>query len=328
MVRGKGSMRDKKKEDQNRGKPNWEHLNDDLHVLITCEDAENRAQMKINRAIDEVRKLLTVSEGEDELKKRQLMELAIINGTYRDSQTKHSSPGLDGVRFLANNQTAALQSMVNQQNALRSLAAGQPTATLGGAPLILANAAAAAAAAHHRLQLPPTTQASLIANGQAALAASHAAAAQQQPPPLIAPGDSTGLLYAAQYANAMANYVDGTNYSGLVSPLLQQADFSADPSAGAGNGGAGLPAPVSVAGGKDRRQLNGGQSVRSHPYPRNWEQKTLLEIPPPQAEQKEAENAKAGNEGRPANPDLTKRGCPTSAFLDNWPPVHPQILTQ
>jgi hypothetical protein len=28
------------------------------------------------------------SEGEDELKKRQLMELAIINGTYRDSQSK------------------------------------------------------------------------------------------------------------------------------------------------------------------------------------------------------------------------------------------------
>ena len=47
-------------EDQNRGKPNWEHLNDELHVLITCEDAENRAQMKIQRAIDEVRKLLTV----------------------------------------------------------------------------------------------------------------------------------------------------------------------------------------------------------------------------------------------------------------------------
>jgi protein quaking len=88
MVRGKGSMRDKKKEDQNRGKPNWEHLNDDLHVLITVEDTENRAAMKLQRAVDEVKKLLTVSEGEDELKKRQLMELAIINGTYRDSQSK------------------------------------------------------------------------------------------------------------------------------------------------------------------------------------------------------------------------------------------------
>ena len=40
------------------------------------------------------------SEGEDELKKRQLMELAIINGTYRDSQSKNSSRKLKdkGVR--------------------------------------------------------------------------------------------------------------------------------------------------------------------------------------------------------------------------------------
>ena len=47
-------------EDQNRGKPNWEHLNDELHVLITVEDTENRATMKLQRAVDEVKKLLTV----------------------------------------------------------------------------------------------------------------------------------------------------------------------------------------------------------------------------------------------------------------------------
>jgi protein quaking len=58
MVRGKGSMRDKKKEDQNRGKPNWEHLSDDLHVLLTVEDTENRAQVKLQRAVEEVKKLL------------------------------------------------------------------------------------------------------------------------------------------------------------------------------------------------------------------------------------------------------------------------------
>ena len=33
-------------EEQNRGKPNWEHLNDELHVLITVEDTENRAKLK------------------------------------------------------------------------------------------------------------------------------------------------------------------------------------------------------------------------------------------------------------------------------------------
>ncbi|XP_040409366.1 protein quaking isoform X20 [Cygnus olor] len=75
MVRGKGSMRDKKKvsfksrdnhdpavmeveEEQNRGKPNWEHLNEDLHVLITVEDAQNRAEIKLKRAVEEVKKLL------------------------------------------------------------------------------------------------------------------------------------------------------------------------------------------------------------------------------------------------------------------------------
>jgi len=91
MVRGKGSMRDKNKEDQNRGKPNWEHLNDELHVLITVEDTENRAKVKLQRATEEVKKLLVPSvgnDGEDELKKRQLMELAIINGTYRDSSSR------------------------------------------------------------------------------------------------------------------------------------------------------------------------------------------------------------------------------------------------
>ncbi|KAM8999366.1 KH domain-containing RNA-binding protein QKI isoform 2-T2 [Sarcophilus harrisii] len=134
MVRGKGSMRDKKKEEQNRGKPNWEHLNEDLHVLITVEDAQNRAEIKLKRAVEEVKKLLVPAvtwwspapgdslpllqrhwicfvlspqnsqassnlqascfmlgikaEGEDSLKKMQLMELAILNGTYRDANIK------------------------------------------------------------------------------------------------------------------------------------------------------------------------------------------------------------------------------------------------
>ncbi|KAF0297054.1 Protein held out wings [Amphibalanus amphitrite] len=61
MVRGRGSMRDKKKEEQNRGKPNWEHLSDELHVLITVEDSENRAAAKLQRAVDEIKKLLVPS---------------------------------------------------------------------------------------------------------------------------------------------------------------------------------------------------------------------------------------------------------------------------
>ncbi|XP_052640825.1 KH domain-containing RNA-binding protein QKI isoform X3 [Harpia harpyja] len=116
MVRGKGSMRDKKKVSfksrdshdpavleveakQNRGKPNWEHLNEDLHVLITVEDAQNRAEIKLKRAVEEVKKLLIpAAEGEDSLKKMQLMELAILNGTYRDANIK--SPTAQAPRII------------------------------------------------------------------------------------------------------------------------------------------------------------------------------------------------------------------------------------
>lgn len=99
MVRGKGSMRDKKKEEQNRGRPNWEHLSEELHVLITVEDSENRAEVKLMRAIQEIEKLLIPAmEGEDDLKKKQLMELAIINGTYRDNSNGKTN-GMQGTRL-------------------------------------------------------------------------------------------------------------------------------------------------------------------------------------------------------------------------------------
>lgn len=79
-------MRDKTKEEHNRDKPNWEHLKEDLHVLLTVEDTENRAKIKLARAVEEVKKLLVpAADGEDDLKKLQLMELAIINGTYREN---------------------------------------------------------------------------------------------------------------------------------------------------------------------------------------------------------------------------------------------------
>lgn len=85
MVRGKGSMRDKAKEAQNIGKTNWEHLSEELHVLITVEDTEERANIKLQRAAEEIKKLLVpTADGEDELKKKQLMELALLNGTYRE----------------------------------------------------------------------------------------------------------------------------------------------------------------------------------------------------------------------------------------------------
>ena len=62
MVRGRGSMRDKLRRMDNNGQlplqPCFDHLSDPLHVLISCEDYENRARVKLDHAVAEVRKLL------------------------------------------------------------------------------------------------------------------------------------------------------------------------------------------------------------------------------------------------------------------------------
>ncbi|XP_058124523.1 protein held out wings [Anopheles ziemanni] len=210
MVRGKGSMRDKKKEDANRGKPNWEHLSDDLHVLITVEDTENRATIKLKRALDEVKKLLVPhAEGEDELKKRQLMELAIINGTYRDSSAKVATTdtfNFDAQQYsderwkLATAAASAADSrMLNHATALANLAAGNPLAARTaanplGAPIILSP----------RISVP-TTAASLMAGSG--------------PPATI--DHTTGLIYATPYTD----YTYALTAAG--NPLLQEyADHS------------------------------------------------------------------------------------------------------
>ncbi|CAI2309882.1 unnamed protein product [Caenorhabditis sp. 36 PRJEB53466] len=105
MVRGKGSMRDKSKslkESAHRGKANWEHLEDDLHVLVQCEDTENRVHIKLQAALEQVRKLLVPApEGTDELKRKQLMELAIINGTYRPMKSPNPARVMTAVPLLS-----------------------------------------------------------------------------------------------------------------------------------------------------------------------------------------------------------------------------------
>ncbi|XP_074601421.1 protein held out wings-like isoform X2 [Brevipalpus obovatus] len=158
MVRGRGSMRDKKKEEQNRGKPNWEHLNDELHVLITVEDTDNRAAVKMERAVEEIKKLLVpVTDGEDELKKRQLMELAIINGTYRDnSASSKNGMEVDHMKLLAPPVTLTTPIRTH-------------TATSLGAPLIFSP---------RHIHVPTSTA---LLNGSA-------------PPPLITPAEA-GFLY-------------------------------------------------------------------------------------------------------------------------------------
>jgi protein quaking len=139
MIRGKGSMRDRKKEELNRGKPNWEHLNEELHVLITVEDTQNRATVRLKRAVDEVKKLLVpLPEGEDDLKKLQLMELAMINGTYRDTNAfqliaAHNPVLMAGPPFSMSGAQLALPPMIRASDMMLAGPSGP-----AGAPIILA----------------------------------------------------------------------------------------------------------------------------------------------------------------------------------------------
>ncbi|KAL3308404.1 hypothetical protein Ciccas_013067, partial [Cichlidogyrus casuarinus] len=75
MIRGKGSVRDRHCEMANMGKPNWEHLNEDLHIIITAEDSENRAKARIKATVDCVKKFL-YSTPDDNIKQMQLLEVA------------------------------------------------------------------------------------------------------------------------------------------------------------------------------------------------------------------------------------------------------------
>ncbi|XP_049871307.1 protein held out wings isoform X2 [Pectinophora gossypiella] len=207
MVRGKGSMRDKKKEDANRGKPNWEHLADDLHVLLTVEDTENRAKIKLARAVEEVRRLLVPqADGEDELKKRQLMELAIINGTYRDSSAKAVVP-VNADEEWRRVAAAAAETQ-------RLLAPGGGVAGVGGVALRTQAPLGAPLILSPRMSAAQGAQAGLL-NGTGAGAAAG----------LLSPGEPAHqLIYASPYA-------DYANYAALTAaanPLLTAEYAAAD----------------------------------------------------------------------------------------------------
>ncbi|KAL3108828.1 hypothetical protein niasHT_015004 [Heterodera trifolii] len=236
MVRGKGSMRDKKKEEMNRGKPNWEHLSEELHVIIQCEETTNRAEVKMARAVEEVNKLLVPApEGEDDLKKKQLMELAIINGTFRNTngtagggasnRASPSSFGKGGAIACNASAAAAAASLLQLDPRLLgcpTTAFSNTAAGLAGTPLIMPSAAATSPVLSFQ---SAAAQPSLVAvnNSFAAqalalqLASPHTSAAQ-----LFATSPySAGLTSVAQAASA-PNAIDYQQQLLALGQLQQQ----------------------------------------------------------------------------------------------------------
>jgi hypothetical protein len=76
-IRGKGS--DPKNE---AIRPNKE----EQHVLVTIKEHQNRAQLVLDYALKKIQPFLVpVDEEKDELKRSQMIELALLKGNYRDA---------------------------------------------------------------------------------------------------------------------------------------------------------------------------------------------------------------------------------------------------
>uniref|UniRef100_A0A8W8JHK5 Uncharacterized protein n=1 Tax=Magallana gigas TaxID=29159 RepID=A0A8W8JHK5_MAGGI len=146
------------------------------------------AYVKAGRGEVEGKEYVMTPEGEDDLKKMQLMELAILNGTYRDSKAiplAHAfglpwNAQLQTMQMLGQFDTSGLdhKSILKTSEAPRFLTAASPltagisqlrSPTPAGAPLILAP----------RMPQVATSSATMI-----------------NPPPLVSPTDSaaTGLI--------------------------------------------------------------------------------------------------------------------------------------
>jgi splicing factor 1 len=78
VIRGKGSAKEGKGRKDGKPIPGED---EPLHVLIAADTEEC-----LTKGVDEVRRLLTpVDDNSNEHKRKQLMELATINGTLRDN---------------------------------------------------------------------------------------------------------------------------------------------------------------------------------------------------------------------------------------------------
>ncbi|XP_039537359.1 KH domain-containing, RNA-binding, signal transduction-associated protein 3 [Pimephales promelas] len=86
-ILGKGSMRDKEKEEELRksGEAKYNHLNEDLHVLIEVFAPPAEAYARMGHALEEIKKFL-IPDYNDEIRQAQLQELTYLNGGSEDAK--------------------------------------------------------------------------------------------------------------------------------------------------------------------------------------------------------------------------------------------------
>ncbi|KAM6916578.1 KH domain-containing, RNA-binding, signal transduction-associated protein 2 isoform 1-T2 [Xenentodon cancila] len=92
-ILGKGSMRDKGKEEELRksGEAKYAHLSNDLHVLIEVFAPPGEAYSRMSHALEEIKKFL-VPDYNDEIRQEQLRELSLLNGSDESSRGRNLRP--------------------------------------------------------------------------------------------------------------------------------------------------------------------------------------------------------------------------------------------
>ncbi|TNN07378.1 Protein held out wings isoform 2 [Schistosoma japonicum] len=247
MVRGKGSLRDKRKEDLNKGKPNWEHLDEELHVLVSVEDFENRAVIKLRRASETIRAFLEqgvrTPENEDRLKQLQLMELAVLND--KDRQQAHIQQVQQHQQLILQHQSLTV---LNHQAAAAAAAAA--------AQILPSNKYTSSNILPqiHSQVLPASLTTNCLLPGAINSALPHATSVHS-----ISNSQLSHSVPSLSSAN-LSTYLPNTNLSGLLYPLTANATLSAAVSTGppTNNGQLNLSLPLSqIAGGITGSGLSG-----------------------------------------------------------------------
>jgi KH domain-containing RNA-binding signal transduction-associated protein 3 len=97
-VLGKGSMKDRQKEDELRNSldPKYAHLSDDLHVEISALGPPAEAHARIAFALAEVRKYL-IPDNNDNIRQEQMREMEIMTSSdipIEEPRSSRRAPGI------------------------------------------------------------------------------------------------------------------------------------------------------------------------------------------------------------------------------------------
>ncbi|XP_023326744.1 KH domain-containing, RNA-binding, signal transduction-associated protein 3 [Eurytemora carolleeae] len=126
-VLGRGSMRDKQKEEDLRlsADPKYQHLQEDLHVEITAFAPPAEAHARIAYALTEVRKYL-IPDSNDEIRQEQMREMEIISTNGEVIENLNQTSALLGLR------TQGLPFQSSHQGGLGPVITGLPVGSTNG----------------------------------------------------------------------------------------------------------------------------------------------------------------------------------------------------